>query len=116
MPGVFPVDAQPCQGQADAAQAHPLPVYFAQMLAQQGRGPHARVVAVNPGILVNDGIYQRINDSLGGRGPATPGGIQQSPGGRKAAPLLKPADPVANGPPGNMQVFGNLRHAFALIQ
>jgi hypothetical protein len=116
MPGVFPAEAQPRQGQADAAQADPLPVHFAQVLAQQGRGPHAGVVAVNPGILVNDGINQRINDSLGGRGPATPGGIRQPLGGRKAAPLLKPADPVVNGPPGNMQVFGGLRHAFALIQ
>jgi hypothetical protein len=113
---MFPAEAQPRQGQADAAQAHPLPVHFAQMLAQQSGGPHAGVVAITAGIPVNNFINQRINDSLGGRGPATPGGIQQPLGGRKAAPLLKSADPVVNGPPGNMQVPGNLRHAFALIQ
>jgi hypothetical protein len=113
---MFPVDAQPRQGQADAAQAHPLPMHFAQMLTQQGRSPHARVVTVTAGILVNNAIYQRINDSLDGRGPATPGGIQQTLGGRGAAPLLKAANPIVDGPPRNMQVLSNLLHAFALIQ
>lgn len=116
MPGMFPVDSQPRQGRADAAQADPLPVLFSQVLVQQGGGPHARVVAMIAGILANYFINQRIDNSLHRRRSAGAHRIQNPLRRREPAPLLEAVNPVVNGLTGNMQVFRHFLHALTLIQ
>jgi hypothetical protein len=113
---MFPMDSQPRQGRADAAQADPLPLHFAQILAQQGGGPHAGVVTITPGILVNDFIDQGLNDSLRRRRSPRPDGVQKPFRWREPAPLLEAAHPVVNRLTGNVQLFGHFFHALALIQ
>lgn len=110
------MDSQPSQGRTDAAQAHPLLMYFAQILAQQGRSPHARVVTIIPGILVNDFIDQGLNDPLRRRRSPRPDGIQNPLRRREAAPLLEAANPIVNCLTGNVQMFGHFCHVLALIQ